>query len=127
MTIILLLLVIILLSSVYYPIFAVEYFSTFDAHNIENVKQVKSCLCCKSHEKDNKKDEFKSFMKTLDKKSIYKNKEKPKVNEYQTLEDENYSPSCCPSQVSTSTGCLCDSSKLMSLIKTRGNNKEMCI
>ena len=36
-------------------------------------------------------------------------------------------PSCCPSIVTSSTGCLCTNTNLMSMIHSRGNNKEMCV
>ena len=34
-----------------------------------------------------------------------------------------FSPSCCPSQVTSSNGCMCVTPRIQSILMTRGNNK----
>ena len=119
---------IIIISTVYYPIIAIEYFSTIETNSIENVDQVKKCLCCKSNEKNIRNESIRKFVNNLDNinnRIVSENKNIQNV----TIdnEEDEYSPSCCPSIVTTSTGCLCDNTKLISMIESRGNNKEMCI
>lgn len=38
-----------------------------------------------------------------------------------------FSPDCCPSPVTSSTGCLCVTPKIQAFINSRGNNKISCI
>ena len=37
-----------------------------------------------------------------------------------------FSPDCCPSVYSSSTGCLCDNNNEFSAITTRGGNRSNC-
>ena len=47
-----------------------------------------------------------------------------KENNYDTyLENIEFSPNCCPSLISSSTGCACFDKPLKSLIINRGSNK----
>ena len=127
LTICFLLFFIIIISTVYYPIIAIEYFSTIQSTSIENVEQINKSLCCKSHEKANLKQKIDNFVEILDKnKYNYKYDLLQNNNDKQELE-EQYKPSCCPSIVASSTGCLCTNTNLMSMIYSRGNNKEMCV
>lgn len=34
-----------------------------------------------------------------------------------------FSPNCCPSQVTSSNGCMCVTPRIQSILMTRGNNK----
>lgn len=117
---------IIIISTVYYPIIAIEYFSTMQSTSIENVEQVNKSLCCKSHEKANLKQKIDDFVEILDKNKNNYDSEMLENNHNNEL-DEQYKPSCCPSIVASSTGCLCTNTNLMSMIHSRGNNKEMCV
>lgn len=35
-----------------------------------------------------------------------------------------FSPNCCPSQVTSSNGCMCVTPRIQSILMTRGNNKS---
>lgn len=121
---------ILMITTIYYPIIAIEYFSTIESTSIENVVQVHKSLCCKSYEKKNLKQKIDDFVEILDNQNDNNNKYSYSdliVNDEKNELDEQYSPSCCPSIVTSSTGCLCTNSNLISMIQSRGNNKEMCV
>ena len=125
LTICFLLFFIIIISTIYYPIIAIEYFSTIQSTSIENVEQVNKSLCCKSHDKVNLKQKINNFVEILENNKKYES-DLLKNNNNEEL-DEQYKPSCCPSIVASSNGCLCNNTNLMSMIYSRGNNKELCV
>ena len=92
-----LLFIIIFVSILYYPLFSVEYFNN---NNNFNIKQFINL--------------DKQTKKYIDKENNY--------NDY--LENIEFSPNCCPSLITSSTGCACFNKSLTSLIYSRGNNKK---
>ena len=127
-----LLFLIIIVSSLYYPIFAIEYFSTNNNFNVENVEQIKKCGCCRSYEK-NKTNEFFNFVDSLESNNeITKSMNTlpvsiEKENDISNIfNEDDFDPSCCPSMITSSTGCACITPELNSFLETRGNNKKTC-
>ena len=41
------------------------------------------------------------------------------------FQPEKFSPCCCPSTYSSSSGCLCESKRIISLIASRGGNRML--
>lgn len=118
--------IIIIISSVYYPLFYVEYFTLLDnKYNIEDCEQLKDIIS------DKKKE---SIVNNL----YYLEKNTEKINNFNPIEvdnnlsltgmieNEEFNHSCCPSEYTSSNGCLCSSPELLSHIELRGNNKRNC-
>tara|TARA_A100001015_G_C14638846_1_gene574621 strand:- start:274 stop:693 length:420 start_codon:yes stop_codon:yes gene_type:complete len=128
-----LLFLIIIVLTLYYPIFAIEYFSIDNNHNIENVEQIKKCVSCRSYETNNKTFKINEFINNLETndENIKSNNVLPvlieKENEISNIfNEDDFDPSCCPSMITSSTGCACVSPELNSFLQTRGNNKNTC-
>tara|TARA_Y100001970_G_C14227307_1_gene856476 strand:+ start:1406 stop:1831 length:426 start_codon:yes stop_codon:yes gene_type:complete len=133
--IILLLFLIIIISCLYYPIFAIEYFSIIEDANIEDVDKVKKCLNCTTY-KDNNSLKENILNETLNLEEnndiLSKNKTIPVEIEKENsisdiLSSIQFSPSCCPSSFTSSNGCACTTPQIVSFLETRGNNKKSCV
>ena len=96
-----LLFIIIFISVIYYPLFSIEYFNNNNNFNIQQFIHL---------------DKY-----TIDKTNKYIDKEN-NYNDY--LENLEFSPNCCPSLITSSTGCACFDKSITSLICSRGNNKK---
>ena len=122
----------IVISTTYYPVFAVEYFSTFHDLNIDPETDLKK-------KKPKKTNLFNSIslsniFKTSDPKpcDCEKKNECSKFKELDDNENMDYSKmldkatyhsSCCPSTFSSSNGCACLTPEMKSFLNNRGNNK----
>ena len=57
---------IIIISTIYYPIIAIEYFSTIETNQLRMLNKSIKSLCCKSNEKANLKQKLDDFVNNLD-------------------------------------------------------------
>lgn len=126
----------IVIATVCYPLFAVEYFSTFHDLNIDPEKDI-------NVKKNKKEKKEKSFMDKLSMSNIFTTSDPepceccdgPSESKYKNLDDTKdtdftnmldkatYHSSCCPSTYSSSNGCACLTPEMKSFLNNRGNNK----
>tara|TARA_B100000963_G_C22617073_1_gene667929 strand:- start:412 stop:828 length:417 start_codon:yes stop_codon:yes gene_type:complete len=123
---------IIIVSILYYPIFAIEYFSVNNAYNVENVEQIQKCISCSSYDPE-KKDKVFNFVDSLEinDNDTSSNTVLPvlidKENDISKIfNEDDFDPSCCPSMITSGSGCACITPELNSFLETRGNNRNTC-
>ena len=63
-------------------------------------------------------------VETFENNNLIQNKKMPQQLDLLTY--STFSPDCCPSVYSSSTGCLCDNNNEFSAITTRGGNRSNC-
>ena len=63
-------------------------------------------------------------IETFENNNLIRNKKMPEQLDLLTY--STFSPDCCPSVYSSSTGCLCDNNNEFSAITTRGGNRSSC-
>ena len=63
-------------------------------------------------------------IETFENNILIQNKKMPQQLDLLTY--STFSPDCCPSVYSSSTGCLCDNNNEFSAITTRGRNRSNC-
>ena len=63
-------------------------------------------------------------IETFENNILIQNKKMPQQLDLLTY--STFSPDCCPSVYSSSTGCLCDNNNEFSAITTRGGNRSNC-
>ena len=63
-------------------------------------------------------------IETFENNNLIQNKKMPQQLDLLTY--STFSPDCCPSVYSSSTGCLCDNNNEFSAITTRGGNRSSC-
>ena len=63
-------------------------------------------------------------VETFENNNLIQNKKMPQQLDLLTY--STFSPDCCPSVYSSSTGCLCDNNNEFSAITTRGGNRSSC-
>ena len=63
-------------------------------------------------------------IETFENNILIQNKKMPQQLDLLTY--STFSPDCCPSVYSSSTGCLCDNNNEFSAITTRGGNRSSC-
>ena len=63
-------------------------------------------------------------IETFENNQLIKNQKMPKQLDLLTY--STFSPDCCPSVYSNSSGCLCDNNNEFRAIITRGGNRDSC-
>ena len=63
-------------------------------------------------------------IETFENNNLIQNKKMPQQLDLLTY--STFSPDCCPSVYSSSTGCLCNNNNEFSAITTRGGNRSSC-